>query len=26
MGFKEVGKAAIHSGTKTVRYYEKVIR
>jgi predicted GNAT superfamily acetyltransferase len=26
MGFKEAGKAAIHSGTKTVRYYEKVIR
>jgi predicted GNAT superfamily acetyltransferase len=26
MGLKEVGKAAIHSGTKTVRYYEKILR
>ena len=26
MGFKEVGQAAIHGGTKTVRYFEKTIR
>lgn len=26
MGFREVGKAAIYSGTKTVRYYEKILR
>jgi predicted GNAT superfamily acetyltransferase len=26
MGFKEVGQAAIHGGTKTVRYLEKLIR
>jgi len=26
MGFKEVGQATIHSGTKTVRYFEKTIR
>ena len=26
MGFKEVGQASIHGGTKTVRYFEKTIR
>jgi uncharacterized protein len=26
MGFTEVGQAAIHGGTKTVRYFEKIIR
>jgi len=26
MGFQEVGKAAFYGGTKTVRYYEKMIR
>jgi predicted GNAT superfamily acetyltransferase len=26
MGFKEVGQASIHGGTKTVRYFEKAIR
>jgi predicted GNAT superfamily acetyltransferase len=26
MGFNEVGQAAIHGGTKTVRYFEKTIR
>jgi predicted GNAT superfamily acetyltransferase len=26
VGFKEVGKAAIYRGTKTVRYYEKILR
>ncbi|MGA3125885.1 MAG: GNAT family N-acetyltransferase [Candidatus Korobacteraceae bacterium] len=26
MGFKEVGQASIHGGTKTVRYLEKTIR
>jgi hypothetical protein len=25
MGFEEVGQAAIHGGTKTVRYFEKTI-
>jgi hypothetical protein len=26
LGFKEVGQASIHGGTKTVRYFEKTIR
>ena len=26
MGFKEVGQAAMHGGTKTVRYFEKTMR
>jgi hypothetical protein len=26
MGFEEVGQASIHGGTKTVRYFEKMIR
>jgi uncharacterized protein len=26
LGFKEVGQATIHGGTKTVRYFEKIIR
>lgn len=26
LGFKEVGQATIHGGTKTVRYFEKTIR
>jgi uncharacterized protein len=26
MGFEEVGQATIHNGTKTVRYFEKMLR
>jgi predicted GNAT superfamily acetyltransferase len=26
MGFEAVGQATIHSGTKTVRYFEKMLR
>jgi uncharacterized protein len=26
MGFEEVGQATIHNGTKTVRYFEKILR
>ncbi len=25
MGFKEIGQATIHNGTKTVRYFEKML-